>query len=85
MLFKIDIYIKRRDLNCTDRYWDIFLTDPAPVDGAHEVAEGAAQPRHDGEGGQPDGVVLWTVNISFFEPAFEDGQIENMTLNLFLS
>ena len=36
----------------------IFLTDPAPVDGAHEVAEGAAQPRHDGEGGQADGVVL---------------------------
>ena len=35
-------------------------TERAPVDAAHGVPEAAPEPRHDGEGGETDGVVLWT-------------------------
>ena len=33
-------------------------TERAPVDAAHGVPEAAPEPRHDGEGGETDGVVL---------------------------
>ena len=36
-------------------------TERAPVDAAHGVAEAAPEARHDGEGGETDGVVLWTI------------------------
>ena len=52
--------------NCASKisfiiYCQKYLIEPterAPVDAAHGVPEAAPEPRHDGEGGETDGVVL---------------------------
>ena len=38
--------------------WGGVFTKTAPVKGSHDVAETSPQPRHDGEGGQPNRMVL---------------------------